>query len=185
MFRAGDEFLQTQQGNGNVFNIDTELTWLDWSRLNKHQDVFRFFQKMIAFRKAHPSLGRSVFWRDDVHWYGVGPEVDCSYESRSLAYCVHGQSENDDDIYVMINASWKTLDFTFQEGQPGEWKRIIDTSLDTPNDFADAGDAPILASSTFKLQPRSIAVFVGIDERSLAAEPRQVVRTLTGEGDRR
>ena len=185
MFRAGDEFFQTQNGNGNAFNIDSELTWLDWSRLNKHQDVFRFFQKMIAFRKAHPSLGRSVFWRDDVHWYGVGPEVDCSYESRSLAYCLHGQSENDDDIYVMINACWKTLDFIIQEGQPGEWKRIIDTSLDTPSDFADAHDASILASSTYKLQSRSIAVFVGINERSPVVEPRQLVRTLTGEGDRR
>ena len=31
------------------------------------------FKRMIAFRKAHPSLARSRFWRDDVRWYGVGP----------------------------------------------------------------------------------------------------------------
>lgn len=159
MFRAGDEFLQTQSGNGNPYNIDSELTWLDWKRLDAHQDMFRFFQKMIAFRKAHPSLGRSVFWRDDVHWYGVGHEVDWSYESRSLAYCVHGKSEDDDDIYVMVNAYWQSLDFVIQEGEPGEWRRIADTALDAPNDFLDAGDAPVLASLNYKLQPRSIAVF--------------------------
>ena len=33
-------------------------------------------QQMIAFRKAHPSIGRGRFWRDDVRWYGVGRDVD-------------------------------------------------------------------------------------------------------------
>ena len=160
MFRAGDEFLQTQKGNGNTYNVDSELSWLDWSRLERHPDIFRFFQKMIAFRKDHPSLGRSVFWRDDVQWYGVGREVDWSHESRSLAYSVHGNSENDDDIYVMINAYWQSLEFVIQEATRGKWKRIVDTALDTPNDFTDSTDAPSPASSTYRLQARSIAVFI-------------------------
>jgi isoamylase len=175
MFRAGDEFLQTQWGDGNVYNIDTEQSWLDWNRLNANQEVFRFFNKMIAFRKHHPSLGRSLFWRDEIHWYGAGREPDWSYESRSLAYCLRGQSENDNDIYVMINAYWQAVDFVLQEGKAREWKRIVDTSLDTPNDFADAGNAPILPSSTYELGPRSIAVLVGIKGRSVAVEARQVV----------
>jgi glycogen operon protein len=58
----------------------------------------------VGFRKSHPSLGRPRFWRDDVHWYGVGPDVDLSFDSHSLAYCLHGASRGDCDLYVMINA---------------------------------------------------------------------------------
>lgn len=59
MFRAGDEFMQTQAGNNNPYNQDNETAWLDWRRLHANADVFRFFRLMIAFRKAHPSLARS------------------------------------------------------------------------------------------------------------------------------
>src|SRR5579872_1186861 len=102
MFRAGDEFLQTQHGNNNPYNQDNEISWLDWDRWRSNQDVFRFFKEMIAFRKAHPSLGRSRFWREDVNWYGVGRDADLSYGSHTLAYCLLGESQRDDDIYVMV-----------------------------------------------------------------------------------
>ena len=88
MFRMGDEFLQTQYGNNNPFNQDNKTTWLDWSRLDEHADMFRFFKMMIAFRKSHPSISRSRFWRDDVHWYGADHEVDLSETSKSLAWCL-------------------------------------------------------------------------------------------------
>jgi isoamylase len=158
MFRAGDEFLDTQHGNGNPYNIDSQLTWLDWDRRKQNEDIVLFFRKMIAFRKAHPSLGRSDFWREDIRWYGVGREVDLAYESRSLAYCLHGQSENDVDIYVMINSYWQDLEFVIQEGRPGDWRRAVDTALETPHDFADGGNAPVLTSLNYELRPRSIVV---------------------------
>jgi isoamylase len=41
MFRAGDEFLQTQGGDGNPYNVDSPTTWLDWSRLKTHGDITR------------------------------------------------------------------------------------------------------------------------------------------------
>jgi isoamylase len=160
MFRAGDEFLQTQGGDGNPYNVDGPSTWLDWSRLEAYKDMFRFFQRMIAFRKSHPSLGRSVFWRDDVKWYGVGRQVDWSYASHSLAYCLHGASANDSDLYVMINAYWEPLSFTIQEGEPGDWRRIVDTSEDSPDDFTDTPVAPVMSSLSYTVQSRSVAVLV-------------------------
>ncbi len=132
MLHSGDEFLQTQGGNNNPYNQDNETSWLDWGRLEAHADVFRFTRLMIAFRKAHPSLCRSRFWRDDVRWYGVGPEVDMSHDSRSLAYALHGASVGDRDLYVMINAYWGPLTFAIQEGQPGRWRRAVDTALPGP-----------------------------------------------------
>jgi glycogen operon protein len=157
MFRAGDEFLNTQFGNNNPYNQDNETGWLDWSQLHANQEIFRFFKNMIAFRKKHPSLSRSRFWREDVSWYGVGRTPDLSYDSRSLAFCLHGASQKDDDIYVMINAYWEPLNFTIQEGTIQDWVRIIDTGLTSPEDFSEQG-RPVQQMS-YEVAPRSIVVF--------------------------
>ncbi|HKN76546.1 MAG TPA: alpha-amylase family glycosyl hydrolase [Candidatus Acidoferrum sp.] len=156
MFRAGDEFLNTQFGNNNPYNQDNEIGWLDWNQLRSNNDIFQFFKKMIAFRKNHPSLSRSRFWREDVSWYGVGLTVDLSPDSHSLAFCLHGASQGDDDIYVMINAYWEELEFNVQEGTAQEWKRIVDTALPGPDDFSDAGIP--LERMNYLLAPRSIVV---------------------------
>ena len=160
MFRAGDEFLQTQDGDPDPYNVDSPETWLDWNRLELHRDMFRFFQKMIAFRKDHPSLARSLFWREDVKWYGVGKGVDWSYESHSLAFYLHGASLNCSDLYVMLNAYWEPLTFTIQEGTPTEWKRIVDTYQDSPDDFVDPATAPALSSLSYTVRPRSVIVLL-------------------------
>jgi glycogen operon protein len=158
MFRAGDEFLNTQFGNNNPYNQDNEISWLDWSQLQANRDIFRFFKRMIAFRKSHPSLCRSRFWREDISWYGVGPTADLSPESRSLAFCLHGASQDDDDIYVMINAYWEKLQFQIQEGTPQDWLRIVDTELPSPDDFSECG-LPV-QQSIYQVAPRSIVVLV-------------------------
>jgi isoamylase len=156
MFRAGDEFLNTQFGNNNPYNQDNETGWLDWNQLRANADVFRFFQGMIAFRKNHPSLGRSRFWREDVSWYGTGPNVDLSYDSHSLALCLHGASQGDDDIYAMINGYWEALEFHVQEGTAQEWKRVVDTALPSPDDFSN--DGVVLQQTKYVVAPRSIVV---------------------------
>ena len=158
MFRAGDEFMHTQRGNNNPYNQDNEISWLDWDRCRLNQDIFRFFQRMIAFRKSHPSLCRSRFWRSDVLWYGVDGPADTSQDSHSLAYFLSGASENDDDLYVMINAYWQRLTFKIQEGTPGEWSRVVDTSLPASDDFVKAG-LPIQRAD-YDVEGRSIVVLV-------------------------
>ncbi len=160
MLRAGDEFLQTQGGNNNPYNQDNATSWLDWDRLRAHRDVFRFFRGLIAFRKAHPSLGRSRFWRHDVRWYGVGPAVDLSHDSHSVAFCLHGAAQQDVDLYVMINAYWESLTFAIQEGRPGQWKRVIDTGRESPDDLREPGTELPLAALTYVTTPRSVVVLV-------------------------
>ena len=93
MFAAGDEFMRTQKGNNNPYNPDNETSWVDWSLLEKNREMFRFFQRMIAFRKSHPSLCRSRFWRNDVVSYESG--------SNTLSFFLRGRSQQDTDIYVV------------------------------------------------------------------------------------
>lgn len=160
MFRAGDEFMQTQGGNNNPYNQDNETGWIDWDRLHTNPDMFRFFKRMIAFRKAHPSLARSRFWRDDVRWYGVGQNTDLAHDSRSLAFALHGASQQDDDLYVMINAYWEELTFEVQEGTANTWRRVIDTSLVSPSDFLEPGTESPLLSMQYCVPGRTVVVLV-------------------------
>ena len=133
MFRAGDEFLQTQRGNNNPYNQDNATSWLDWDRLRANQDVFRFFRCMIAFRKAHPSLGRSRFWREDVRWYGTSPVVEMGPHSRTLAIYLSGARQNDADLYLMINSADGDRNFEIQEGGIGQWQLAFNTGLSSPD----------------------------------------------------
>jgi len=158
MFRAGDEFLHTQGGNNNPYNQDNETTWLDWSRTGQFAGVHRFFRKMIAFRAAHPSIGRSTFWRDDVTWYGAEGPTDLADYSHSVAFLLDGASEDDDDLYVMVNAWSAPIDFVIQS--PGEWRRVVDTDLPSPDDAAEDLVGDELPSLTYRVAPRSVVVLV-------------------------
>lgn len=160
MFCAGDEFLNTQKGNNNPYNQDNETTWLDWDLLEKNRPIFRFFKNMIAFRKAHRSIGRSGYWRDDVRWYGTGPDPDFGEESHALAYCLLGKDLGDSDLYVMINGDWKDHIFTLQEGTTKDWKRVIDTSLESPEDVLDPGHEAALRGPDYLVKARSIVVLI-------------------------
>jgi len=143
MFCAGDEFLNTQGGNNNPYNQDNETTWLDWSKLEKNRDIFQFFQRMIAFRKTHPAIGRGRYWRESVRWYGAIGPVD--FDSRCLAFCLHGVS----DLYVMISAFWEPVRFQIQ--QPGAWNCVVDTSR---QDLATQA----VDGLNYEVAPRSVVV---------------------------
>jgi glycogen operon protein len=160
MFCAGDEFLHTQGGNNNPYNQDNETTWLDWERSARFADLHRFFREMIAFRKRHPSIARRRFWRGDVRWYGTQGDVDMNPWSRTLAYCLRGGAVGDQDLYVMINAYWEALDFAIQEGTPGTWARVVDTSQASPEDIAAPGEERLVTGSSYRVGPRSVVVLV-------------------------
>lgn len=160
MFCAGDEFLATRCGNNNPYNQDNDINYLDWDLLQANHDVFRFFQGLIAFRKAHPSIARSQFWRGDVSWYGNrGREVDLSPGGQTLAYCLRGASLHDDDIYVMVNTGANELRFQIQEGLPSDWFLVADTSLPAPRDFVDIDQRKPLDVSDYLVGGRSVVVF--------------------------
>ncbi|MBI1313867.1 glycogen-debranching protein [bacterium] len=162
MFRMGDEFLQTQGGNSNPYNQDNATSWLDWERLALNGDIFRFVRLLIQFRKSHPSIGRSRFWRDDVHWYGAGSNApDLSWSSRSLAFSLDGATQNDSDLYVMINAWWEPLPFGIHRRVPADWKRVVDTSLESPHDILEPGQEEPLMRPFYNVGPRSVVVLLG------------------------
>jgi glycogen operon protein len=159
MFCAGDEFLMTHRGNNNPYNQDNEINYIDWDLLRVNRDIFRFVQGMIAFRKEHPSIARSEYWREDVCWYGGSTkEVDFSPGGQTLGYCLHGASMKDDDIYVMVNASANDVMFQVWDGAAADWLLVADTGLESPRDYVNPERRQGLTSPTYKVGGRSVVV---------------------------
>ncbi len=160
MFRMGDEFLKTQYGNSNPYNQDNATSWLDWAQADEHSDLLRFVRRMIAFRKAHPSISRSRFWREDVKWYGTQHAVDLSSSATCLAYCLHGASQGDSDLYVMLNNGPDTVTFGIHEGRAGTWKKVVETSAASPNDIIDEHSAMVVGDTFHRVAGHSIVVLI-------------------------
>ena len=152
MFVAGDEFLRTQGGNNNPYNQDNETSWIDWICKDRNSDFFIFFKKLIQFRKAHPSLSRSRFWRNDVQWFREASDPD-----NVLSFYLRGGVGNDTDIYVMMNLFWQSKSFSFQIAGP--WNRVINTALLSPEDFVEENE-DLITESSYLVKERSICVFV-------------------------
>jgi isoamylase len=72
-----------------------------------------------------------------------------------------GAGENDDDLYVMLNAYWEPLTFAIQADDAPAWLRIADTSRDSPDDIVDEiGCALPIGSASYIVAPRSVAVLL-------------------------
>jgi glycogen operon protein len=127
--------------------------------------MLRYFQRMIAFRKAHPSLSRPLFYAGDgnepgmpdVRWHGTilnRPGFD-DPEGRVLACTIAGFGAAP-DLHVMMNMFWEPLDFEVPAYT--HWRIAIDTFSGSPLDIRDSGSGPPLTALKYTVQGRAIVV---------------------------
>ena len=62
MILMGDEGGRTQRGNNNSYCHDSELTWMDWTPVQRNAELLRFVKKLIIFRKTHAALRAGDFF---------------------------------------------------------------------------------------------------------------------------
>ena len=65
----------------------------------------------------------------------------------------------------MVNGSWEALDFTVRDGAPGEWRRVVDTARESPDDIRKPGPEVTLTSARYTVVARSVAVLVLVRPR--------------------
>jgi glycogen operon protein len=46
MLLGGDEFRRTQRGNNNAYCQDNEVSWFDWSLLERHKEILASFHEL-------------------------------------------------------------------------------------------------------------------------------------------
>ncbi|MCB9595732.1 MAG: glycogen debranching protein GlgX [Sandaracinaceae bacterium] len=166
MIGMGDEVRRTQHGNNNAYCQDNELSWMDWSLLEKHADVLRFTACLCRLRlgldmtQVDHGLPLAEFLeRSRVTLHGVRlHEPDLADDSHSLALTVRGIGESR-LIHAILNAWREPLDFQLPP-VPAErpWRRVIDTTIEGNECVVDLAEAPVVSSSTYRAGPRSVVL---------------------------
>ena len=167
MMLSGDEVRRSQGGNNNPYNQDNVTSWFDWTMLESNRAVFRYFQRMIAFRKAHPALWQPYFYRGetnqrglaDITWHGTKLNSPGFGDpaARALACTIAGFGDSE-DLHVMMNMFWEPLDFEVPADPGRGWHLAIDTFADSPSDIADVGQEAVFTGQRCQVQGRSIVV---------------------------
>ena len=168
MLLMGDEMRQTQRGNNNAYCQDGDISWLDWSLLERHADIRRFVKALIAFRQRRDVVAESgrlslnqLLERAKIQWHGVALDrPDWGEHSHSLAFTLRSIKVRF-LLHVMLNAYWGPLTFKLPpvpvESQQS-WRRFIDTALASPDDIHPWDELPSVAQATYVVQPRSIVL---------------------------
>jgi len=195
MICMGDEIGHTKQGNNNTYAQDNALSWLNWDLLTENEDLFRFFQRCIAFRRAHSGLRNSRHFAHedylgsgyaDITWHGAKAwQPDWSYHSRVLAFMLDGRharggAEPDDTIYVAMNMHWESHRFELPRLPRGmRWRVFANTSASPGEEIWEPGYEPLLQEQHhIWLGPRSVVILVG--RAGTAVKARRKLATGTG-----
>jgi glycogen operon protein len=173
MLLGGDEMLRTQRGNNNAWCQDNEISWVDWSLVDRNADFHRFVRELIALRKRHHALRRRTFFDNladktpGIVWHGTKPcSPDFSRTSRALAFALDGRRtdrpEIDRDIYAAFNSYWEPLKFRIPSSPSGRaWRRAVDTALPSPDDAVGLDEGPIVpVSKDYRVEARSMIILV-------------------------
>lgn len=168
MFLAGDEFGNTQKGNNNCYCQDNELSWLDWSLLNKNRELFEFFKFMIRFRMDHPiirkKLPNAVCGMDLVHTHCADAwKVDLEPNAMTYGVCFAGydrEAGRDDIVYMVVNTYWEDVTVTLPPiPKTATWYLRVNTYGDGAGRYCYSETEAVRIIWDFVMRPRSVAIF--------------------------
>jgi isoamylase len=167
MLLMGDEVRRSQQGNNNVYCQNNEISWLDWTLIERHPDIHRFVKQLIAIRlRPDPYLGypedpplNQIFARLDIKFHGVRlNELNWSDDDHSLAVTVR-DPEGGLFCHLIFNAYGESLEFELPPPKAGEqqgWYRWLDTNLGAPYDICPWSEALKVVGPTYLVTPHSV-----------------------------
>jgi len=145
MLLAGDETGRTQLGNNNGYCQDNETTWTDWdaARLEPNQVLMRLVARLIALRRAHPSLRSDRYLHGRVELRPGLPDVSW-FDTSGQTLSAEGWNHPDgrtlmlrracrlppdhlDVTLLLLNAGAVEQPFVLPQPQLA-WRRAIDSA---------------------------------------------------------
>ncbi|MBA3461600.1 MAG: glycogen-debranching protein [Deltaproteobacteria bacterium] len=168
MITGGDELGRSTRCNNNPYNLDSPVSWLDWSK--QDPALWTFAQRLFAFRTAHAALrptrwrsSSEVTWLDGFAGVAAGGYMDDATKAV-LAWKLDGAAFGDiaAAIYVAYNRGAAGVTVTLPAPPAGlAWYRSADTGPGLePNNFAAAGSEYRMQQAQYGLGARSLAIFV-------------------------
>ena len=180
MIAHGDEIGRTQNGNNNVYCQDSELSWMDWSLVDKNADLLAFARKVTTLRKNHPVFRRRRFFE--------GEPIRSGDEVRDIAWLTPaGQEMTHEDWDKQLSqvrggvpqrrrhprterprraGGRRLIPVVFQRPSSNEWSSSCRTAtmpkqwtveLDTNDPVGDT-DLVVNAEETISLPARSLLI---------------------------
>ncbi len=171
MILSGDEFGNTQFGNNNAYCQDNEISWLDWSYIEKNEDIFEYTKRLIAFRRKHPVLRANEFdfglnstGYPELSFHGTKAwSIDEGSSTLSFAYMfvedgVKYKTSKDEFIYIAVNAYWEEVTFELPIIPDGfKWYMVFEAY-----GYCNEGRGQLLSDqNSVSLGPRTTLVLVG------------------------
>ena len=187
MILMGDEVRRTQRGNNNAYCQDNEISWFDWTLVEKHADVHRFVTLLNARRRLRDveherqrvSLNELIRQASKT-WHGV--KARAAGLGRSFPQpCFRGATSAGrapalPDPERLLGAAGIRAAAGGRRGT-GSWRRWIDTSLEPPQDINPWEAAPPLSGRTYRAAARSVVVlFEGSGELNAGPRPSHSLR---------
>ncbi|MBE2222760.1 MAG: glycogen debranching protein GlgX [Anaerolineae bacterium] len=161
----GDEVRRTQQGNNNAYCQDNEISWFDWSLVDKHADVHRFVKQLIAARlvrnqsRTDEETLLGVLQSSEVKFHGVdGGQSDEGFSSHTLALAFNSAANS--QFYIMINAYWEPLTFQLPTTDGLAWRVWVDTERPFPADICTWAEAKPVTETVYEVASRSIVILI-------------------------
>jgi glycogen operon protein len=180
MLLGGDEMGRTQRGNNNAYCQDNEVSWFDWSLVEKNQDLVTLVSWLVKLRREHPVFrhrrwfqgqpGADVTPGSDIAWFSLAGSLmddeDWHSDSRAVGMFLNGQGVRthgvmgerivDDSFLMLLNADSNEVEFNLPDEAWGErWRRILDTRDAQP----EGDDGPeVEAGSPVRLAGRSVVL---------------------------
>ena len=160
MILMGDEYGHTRNGNNNTYCQDNELNWFLWDDLKKNEDLFAFFQKVIALRKAeaHIFCREQFLTNQDVVWHGeraFHPEWNSG--KNMIAYTLQDPFHKT-KYFFSFNAQNQPLLLQLPTLANQVWARMVDTSLKAPYDFIEDEKKRPRFERSYLLAPYSVLI---------------------------
>ncbi|AFC44264.1 MULTISPECIES: glycogen debranching protein GlgX [Mycobacterium] len=182
MIAHGDELGRTQNGNNNVYCQDSELSWMDWSLVDKNSDLLAFARKVTALRKQHPVFRRRRFFEGepirsgdevrDIAWLNPSSrEMTHEDWGESFHKCVavflngdaitapnaRGERVVDDSFLLCFNAGDDPVEFSMPpDDYAQEWTVELDTN--EPTGSKEGPDQVVTAEEKVSLPSRSLLI---------------------------
>ena len=121
LFQAGEEMLRSKPlpdgtYDHNSYKSPDSVNSLKWNDLNQelYLDTYRYYQGLIAFRKAHPALRMT-----DPEQVQSSITAITDSNTSTLAFQIEGgvNGEQSEGLYVIFNPRSEAADMTLPEGQ--------------------------------------------------------------------
>ena len=163
MLLMGDEVRRTQRGNNNAYCQDSEISWFDWSLLERHADIHRFVKALNAFRQRRDVVAEGATLTlnqllqpgaNRVARRGARParlerplalprlhaaEPACALPPPRHVQRLLGAAD--------VRAAAVPAD------RRRAWRRCIDTALASPDDICPWGKAPVVRERKLSWRP--------------------------------